>query len=110
MFTTPLFLSLLFPLVLGNSTTRPLTVHERRDAAPQGFTLKSAASTEQRLTLRIGLVQNNIAGLVNALHDVSDPASEKYGQHLSKQEVRFVSIYFPEEVDDCERRTGCMIR
>lgn len=75
-------------LVLGKPTPRSFAVHERRDAPPIGFTLSGAANTDQTLSLRIGLTQGNLAGLYDALNEVSDPTSEKYGQHLSKDEVR----------------------
>ncbi|KAH9913511.1 family S53 protease [Fomitopsis serialis] len=78
---------LLSTLVLGKSTTRSLQVHERRDEAPNGFTLNGAANADHTLSLRIGLAQNNLVGLYDALNDVSDPSSDKYGQHLSKEEV-----------------------
>ncbi|TFY57291.1 hypothetical protein EVJ58_g7105 [Rhodofomes roseus] len=78
---------LLSTLVLGESTTHSLRVHERRDAAPLGFTHSGAANADHMLSLRIGLVQNNLQGLYDALRDVSDPSSDKYGQHLSREEV-----------------------
>ena len=79
---------LLSTLVLGKPTPRSFAVHERRDAPPIGFTLSGAANIDQTLSLRIGLTQGNLAGLYDALNEVSDPTSEKYGQHLSKDEVR----------------------
>lgn len=39
------------------------------------------------MTLRIALVQSNSTGLEKALYDVSNPASENYGHHLTKAEV-----------------------
>ncbi|EED85603.1 predicted protein, partial [Postia placenta Mad-698-R] len=39
------------------------------------------------LSLRVALVQNNIAGLIDALYDVSSPSSPNYGKWLSKTEV-----------------------
>ncbi|KZT65386.1 subtilisin-like protein [Daedalea quercina L-15889] len=79
-----LFLS---TLVLGQPTPRSLQVHERRDTAPEGFSLIGIANADHTLSLRIGLTQNNLSGLYDALNDVSDPSSDKYGQHLSKEEV-----------------------
>ncbi|KAI0733779.1 family S53 protease [Fomitopsis betulina] len=85
---TAFTVALLFSaLVLGKPTPRSFTVHERRDAAPTGFTLSGAANTDQTLSLRIGLTQGNLTGLYDALYEVSDPTSAKYGQHLSKDEV-----------------------
>ncbi|KAI0696063.1 family S53 protease-like protein [Cerioporus squamosus] len=62
-------------------------VREKLDAAPQGFTSVGPASPEQTITLRLALAQGNAPGVVDALYSVSDPASPKYGQHLTKQEV-----------------------
>ncbi|EPS96632.1 hypothetical protein FOMPIDRAFT_1025327 [Fomitopsis schrenkii] len=81
------FALLLSTLVLGKPTPRSFAVHERRDAAPTGFTLSGAANADRTLSLRIGLTQGNLTGLYDALNEVSDPASEKYGQHLSRDEV-----------------------
>jgi hypothetical protein len=52
--------------------------------------------SEQRLKLpqatrvvqfRVGIVQNNPKGLIDALYNVSMPDSPAYGQHLSSDEV-----------------------
>lgn len=92
---TAFTVALLFSaLVLGKPTPRSFTVHERRDAAPTGFTLSGAANTDQTLSLRIGLTQGNLTGLYDALYEVSDPTSAKYGQHLSKDEVRAIKLAF----------------
>lgn len=64
-----------------------LSVHERRDSVPRGFTLKGPASPDTSLTLSLVLTSNNLLGLESALYDVSTPGSKLYGQHLSKEEV-----------------------
>ncbi|TFK83532.1 subtilisin-like protein [Polyporus arcularius HHB13444] len=45
------------------------------------------ASSESSVTLTLALPPTNIEGLHSALYDVSDPASPKYGKHLTKAEV-----------------------
>ncbi|TFK81104.1 family S53 protease-like protein [Polyporus arcularius HHB13444] len=62
-------------------------VREKLNAAPHAFTSVGPASPEQTITLRLALAQGNAGGVVDALYSVSDPASSKYGQHLTKQEV-----------------------
>ncbi|KAI0693673.1 family S53 protease [Cerioporus squamosus] len=45
------------------------------------------SSSNSSVTLTLALPPTNIDGLHAALYDVSDPASPKYGRHLSKAEV-----------------------
>lgn len=83
-----LVLSSLFSLALAAPSFQ-----ERRHVVrsvkevPHGFSYLQKASQEHTLTLRIALVQNNATGLEKALYDVSNPASENYGHHLTKAEV-----------------------
>ena len=65
-------------------------VHEQVAAAPQGYTSVGPAPATQTVSLRIALAQNDAGGLVDALYSVSDPKSAKYGQHLSKAQVRML--------------------
>ena len=77
----------LWSLSLGTPVGRSMQIHEVRQVIPNDFTLAGPAPLEATLDMRIALVQNNISGLINALHDVSDPARENYGKHLTKAEV-----------------------
>ena len=84
----------LFSLALGAPTAESSSgyhVLRSRADTPKGFTWRQKANSEQMLSLRIALVQNNATGLESALYDVSNPKSENYGHHLSKAEVRFSS-------------------
>lgn len=72
----------------ANPITKNLVVHEQRNGVPEGFVSKGSASTDEVLNLRIALVQGDMAGLENALYDVSTPGSALYGQHLTKEEVK----------------------
>lgn len=55
--------------------------------APRGWTKRSRAPPEHRLSLRFGLAQGDFPALERALYDVSDPRSANYGRHLSKAAV-----------------------
>ncbi|KAI0028774.1 family S53 protease [Vararia minispora EC-137] len=62
-------------------------VHERLHAAPHEFSLRGPTPANQTLTFRIGLQNNNFAGLEAALYASSTPGSPQYGQHLTREEV-----------------------
>ena len=79
--------SLLAVSQAANPLFRSLVQHESRQGIPDGFVKNSAAPASQVLNLRIALTQNNIQGLESELYFVSDPASARYGQHLTKEEV-----------------------
>ena len=66
---------------------RDLQLHEARTIVPFGYALASPASPDTVLQLRIALVQNNTAGLIDTLYEVSTPESSHYGQYLTKEEV-----------------------
>jgi tripeptidyl-peptidase I len=84
-----LFFSLVSVVSLACAERMPdnFVVHERRDSIPQGYAHNGAAPHDELLSLRIGLVSNNMTGLEKALYDVSTPSSPMYGKHLSKKEV-----------------------
>ncbi|KAI0927799.1 hypothetical protein AcW1_005225 [Taiwanofungus camphoratus] len=98
MVRTGFLIASLFTLALGKPVSRSLHVHERRDAAPQGYTLTAPASPDTVLNLRIALAQNDPDGLIKALYDVSTPSSPTYGHHLSKDEVNQYVAPKPETV------------
>lgn len=87
-----LVLSLFSSLALGRPTAQSGDVHvlHRRAEVPKGFTYRQKASKEATVNLRIALVASNATGLETALYDVSNPASENYGHHLTKAEVRLL--------------------
>ncbi|KAM5543738.1 hypothetical protein V8D89_002355 [Ganoderma adspersum] len=83
-----LFTSLAVATPVSSSLySRDLLVHESRDLLPTGFSLVGPAASQTPLKLRIALSQSNPDSIVAALLNVSDPSSDKYGQHLSKSEV-----------------------
>ena len=56
-------------------------------ASPPGWIKHSEVPAGHLISLRIGLPQENFHQLEKQLYEVSDPAHERYGQHLSKEEV-----------------------
>ena len=93
MVATGLFLASLFALALGNPLVqRAMKVHESRPDVPEGFTKQSAAAADTPLKLRIALKQFDPAGLEDALMAVSTPGNARFGQHLTKDQVRISLI------------------
>lgn len=74
----------------ANPIARNLVPHESRPSVPVEFIESGPASDSTVLKLRAALTPTNIAGLESELYAVSDPASARYGQHLSKEQVSFV--------------------
>ena len=74
-------------LASGNAPRR-MRVHEALSQIPQGFTYIGPAPADASLDLRIVLVSKDLDGLIDSLYLVSDPHSPRYGQHLTKEEVR----------------------
>lgn len=70
------------------SSVRVLELHESRDTIPSKYHMVERAPSDQKLTLRIALAQNDPDKLIETLYDVSKPSSDHYGQHLSREQVR----------------------
>lgn len=83
----------LFSLALAKPYPRSMTVLESRQSVPSGYVHNGAADSTSQIKLRIALAQSNPEGLVDALYSVSTPTSATYGEHLSKEEVRFLIFY-----------------
>ncbi|KAJ7189161.1 family S53 protease [Mycena filopes] len=79
-------LVLFYPLVVAATTA--FHELERRDAAPAGFTQIGSAQGDEMLSLRLALTQGNIPGLHDTVYEVSTPGNARYGQYLSREEVR----------------------
>lgn len=78
----------------ANPLFRDMVVHESA-TLPDGFVESGAPSSSKVLKLRIALTQTDIKSLEAELYAVSDPASARYGQHLSKEEVSTVQSNSP---------------
>lgn len=64
------------------------TVVHKQVAMPERWTAAPITARDDALMiLQIGLVRRNIDDLESVLKDFSTPGSEKYGQHLDKDEV-----------------------
>ncbi|KAF9807690.1 hypothetical protein IEO21_08104 [Rhodonia placenta] len=67
-------------------------------APPRGWTKTKAAPADHLIELRIGLPQPNFAVLEQHLYEISDPFHERYGVHLSKEEVEALVAPHPESI------------
>ncbi len=76
-----------------------MVVHESRQSVPEGFVESGPANGETVLSLRAALVQSDMAGLEQELYAVSTPGSERYGQHLSKEDVNTTMSSFVCPID-----------
>lgn len=61
-----------------------MSVLDRRDSALGAFSWTSLAAPETMPSLMCMLAQSVLAGLEQALYDVSDPKRANYGKHLTK--------------------------
>ncbi|KAF7197078.1 Tripeptidyl-peptidase SED1 [Pseudocercospora fuligena] len=83
----------------GLSSATPLlsphVIHEKRHAAPIGWSRKDALEPQAVLPVSIALAQENLHRGNDWLMDVSHPESPNYGKHWSAEEV--VSAYAPSD-------------
>lgn len=83
--------NVLLLLVVGYASAVPaiqnLVVHEQVKGAPSNFVSRGPAASDTVLNFRIALKQSDIAGLEQALFAVSTPGSEKYGEHLTRDDL-----------------------
>ncbi|KAJ4490304.1 subtilisin-like protein [Lentinula aciculospora] len=69
--------------------TRAMSVHDRRDAVPKGYSPVDVANFDSMIQMRISLTMGNRTGLEDALSKASDPENEGYGQWLSKEDIQY---------------------
>ncbi|KAI0064450.1 subtilisin-like protein [Artomyces pyxidatus] len=98
------FLSILVATPLGlTSPVSPrwsdLQVKHSWPNVPRNWHCEGPAPEGTTIDLRIGLKPHREDALVEALHEVSDPAHEKYGAHLSKAQVAALVAPHPDTVD-----------
>ena len=62
-------------------------LHEKRDAAPRQWQKRSKVDSSLLLPVRVGLTQSNLEQGAALLHAISTPGNDKYGKHLSAEEV-----------------------
>lgn len=66
---------------------------------PRGWVEHSQPAPDTTVVLRIGLPQPNFAVLEKNLYEVSDPEHERYGDHLSKEQVEELVRPHPESLE-----------
>lgn len=66
---------------------------------PRGWIKQAPAPGNQIIQLRIALPQLNFPVLEQHLYEVSNPYHERYGMHLSKEEVEELVAPHPESLD-----------
>jgi tripeptidyl-peptidase I len=105
----------LFPVVLlglGFLATSPVAAAPREYSikeeisSPRGWVKHSQPHPDHNIILRIGLPQPNFHVLEKNLYEVSDPAQERYGQHLSKSEVEALVAPHPESLNSVNEWLG----
>ncbi|KAJ0426609.1 subtilisin-like protein [Aspergillus carlsbadensis] len=74
-------------------------VHERRDVLPEYWIEESRLDKQERLPVRIGLTQSKLDHGHDLLMEISDPASPRYGKHLSAEEVHDLFAPSQDSVD-----------
>lgn len=72
-------------------------------APPRGWVKHGVPPSDHNINLRIGLPQPNFELLEQHLYEVSDPYHERYGQHLSKEEVEALVAPHQESIDSVDK-------
>ena len=72
---------------------RPTLPHEKLPKLPASRSfvdnvLDNVLDKALTIPITIALRPSNKSGLIDTLMDISDPTSSKYGQHLTRSEVR----------------------
>lgn len=96
-----LVLSVLVHLAYGAPNLDSGYVHKVKESieSPRGWVKGEVAPSNNIIQLRIALPQPNFPVLEKHLYEVSDPRHERYGQHLSKEEVEEFVAPHPESID-----------
>ncbi|KAJ7860439.1 peptidase S8/S53 domain-containing protein [Mycena olivaceomarginata] len=105
-----LLLSAFVVALAGLSSAKPLSSKRWNDVSlkhrwveiPRGWEFHSTPPEDHLLEMRIGLKQDRLEELISSLYEVSDPAHEKYGQHLSKEEVDALVAPHPDSIEAVE--------
>ncbi|KAF7586002.1 hypothetical protein BBP40_009725 [Aspergillus hancockii] len=79
--------------VLTIPTSSDYVVHERRDAIPSQWIEEKRLDGQVVLPMRIGLTQSNLDRGNGLLMEVSNPGSDRYGAHLTVDEVH--DLFYP---------------
>ena len=66
---------------------------------PRGWIKHSEPLVHQRIVLKFALPQPRFSELEKHLYEVSDPEHERYGQHLTKEDVEELVAPHPDSLD-----------
>ncbi|KAF5363393.1 hypothetical protein D9756_000248 [Leucocoprinus leucothites] len=72
-------------------------------SSPRGWVKHGIPPPDHNINLRIGLPQPNFGLLEQHLYEVSDPYHERYGQHLSKEEVEALVAPHDESISSVDK-------
>ncbi|KAJ3572260.1 hypothetical protein NP233_g3200 [Leucocoprinus birnbaumii] len=72
-------------------------------SSPRGWIKHGLPRPDHNIKLRIGLPQPNFAQLEQHLYEVSDPYHDRYGQHLSKEEVEALIAPHDESLESVDK-------
>lgn len=87
MFFSTLVTAALAATAVASPISNTLVVHEKREELPHGWTKRTMLDRRAILPMRIALAQNNLEKGGDWLHEVSDPDSDRYGQHWTAADV-----------------------
>ncbi|GJE84528.1 tripeptidyl peptidase A [Phanerochaete sordida] len=89
-------------LALAGLTAAAPSVHtvkvKETTRVPRGWTKRDKAPRDLLIDLRIAIPQSNFPALEQHLWEISDPFNERYGAHLSHEEVNELIAPHPESV------------
>ncbi|KAJ5112796.1 hypothetical protein N7532_000841 [Penicillium argentinense] len=94
-----LFLGAVAASVLALPTAHEYEVHERRDYIPSSWVERKRLHGSASLPVRIGLTQNNLDYGHELLMEMSNPASDNYGKHMTASEVHDLFAPSQDSVD-----------
>ncbi|KAM3429371.1 hypothetical protein NHJ13734_008196 [Beauveria thailandica] len=74
-------------------------IHEQRQNVPSEFSRTREGDASAPVDARIALKQNNVETAETLIHELSDPDSPKFGQHLSPDEITNLFASSNETID-----------
>ncbi|TFY83097.1 hypothetical protein EWM64_g908 [Hericium alpestre] len=86
---TRLVAALALSTAIASASTSPsdTVVKHSWPQIPHGWEYHTTPDPDHTVSLQVGLKQDRVDELISALHEVSDPAHPRYGQHLLKEAV-----------------------
>ncbi|QRW22865.1 tripeptidyl-peptidase I [Rhizoctonia solani] len=90
-------------LVVASPVSQDFTTRHALREIPSGWTRVARAPADHNIDLRVGLKQARMTDLLAILDEVSNPASTKYGKHLSKEDVDKLVAPRGESVESVEK-------